>query len=140
MAAITVKARIQKGKDLENHVVDRLKEYKLDDRARRSYGSGNSNGIKADIDTSATILGQALGIECKHMDKINVPEAWRQTMKLSNLGYEPVLVIKQTADRYGDTKAVLFLDTLLELIKENEELKKEVTFKNAKLQVYDHSN
>lgn len=119
MATSTPKSRIQKGKNLENWVVDQLKEKGLDTRARRSYGSGNGNGCKADIDTSLTILGTAAGIECKHMDKLNVPEAWRQTCKLIGQGYEPILVIKQTADNYGDTKAVVYLDTLLELIKKS---------------------
>jgi hypothetical protein len=118
MPALTAKGRIQKGKALENHVCERLKYHGLDEHARRSYGSGNSNGIKADIDTRATVLGLALGVECKHADRINVPEAWRQTSKLINLGYEPVLVIKQTADDYGDTKAVIYLDTLFELLSE----------------------
>jgi hypothetical protein len=116
MVCRTPKARIQKGKDLENWVVDQLKAFDLDNQARRSYGSGNGNGCKADIDTKTTMLGQALGIECKHMDKLNVPEAWRQTKKLESLGYEPVLVIKQTADNYGDTKAVIYLDSLLQLL------------------------
>ncbi len=117
MPARTAKARIQKGKDLENYVVEQLKEKGIDLRARRSYGSGNSNGIKADIDTSATVLGQAAGFECKHVDRINIPEQWKQTKKLETLGYEPILVIKQTADKYGDTKVVIYLETLLELIK-----------------------
>lgn len=117
MSTSTPKSRIQKGKNLENYVCEQLAAKGLDTRARRSYGSGNSNGIKSDIDTSLTILGYAAGIECKHMDKLNVPDAWRQTCKLITLGYEPVLVIKQTADNYGDTKAVIYLDTLLELIK-----------------------
>ncbi len=122
MAAISPKARIQKGKDLENFVCEQLKEKGLDLRARRSYGSGNSNGIKADIDTSTTILGIAMGIECKHMDKLNVPDAWRQTNKLVSLGYEPVLVIKQTADKYAEVKAVIYLDTLLDLIKNQKQI------------------
>ncbi len=117
MAASTPKSRIKKGKDLENYVCEQIQFKGLDSRARRSYGSGNSNGIKADIDTSLTILGISAGIECKHMDKLNVPDAWRQTSKLIKLGYEPVLIIKQTADNYGDTKAVIYLDTLLDLIK-----------------------
>lgn len=121
MATSTPKSRIQKGKNLENHVVEQIKEKGIDPRARRSYGSGNGNGCKADIDTSMTILGTAAGIECKHMDKLNVPDAWRQTCKLIPLGYEPVLIIKQTADNYGDTKAVVYLDTLLELIKNQNE-------------------
>lgn len=117
MPTLTPKGRIAKGKALESYVCERLQTLGIDLRARRSYGSGNSNGIKADIDTSATILGSAMGIECKHMDRLNVPDAWRQTRKLIELGYEPILVIKQTADRYGDTKAIIYLDTLLELIK-----------------------
>lgn len=117
MSVSTPKSRIQKGKRLEEYVCDQLKDKGLDMRARRSYGSGNGTGCKADIDTNLTILGTAAGIECKHMDKLNVPDAWRQTCKLIALGYEPILVIKQTADNYGDTKAVVYLDTLLELIK-----------------------
>jgi hypothetical protein len=117
MSTSTPKSRIQKGKNLENYVVEQLKDKDLDLRARRAYGSGNGDGCKADIDTSLTILGTAAGIECKHMDKLNVPDAWRQTCKLIGQGYEPILVIKQTADNYGDTKAVVYLDTLLELIK-----------------------
>ena len=117
MSANTPKSRIQKGKNLENWIVERLIHHGLDSRARRSYGSGNGNGCKADIDTSAVILGRAMGIEAKHMDKINLPDAWRQTQKLDSLGYEPVLVIKQTADDYDGSKAVIYLETLLELIK-----------------------
>jgi hypothetical protein len=117
MPAKTAKARIQKGKDLENHICEQLKAKGIDLHARRSYGSGNSNGIKADIDTRATLMGLAVGFEAKHMDKLNVPDAWRQTLKLQDIGYEPVLVIKQTADRYENTKAVIYLDTLLEIIK-----------------------
>lgn len=127
MPALTAKGRIQKGKDLENWVVAQLVTKELDPRAKRSYGSGNSNGIKADIDTSLTILGQAAGFECKHMDKINVPEAWRQTTKLCNFGYEPILVIKQTADQYGNTKAVIYLDTLLEMLVKIRELESKLS-------------
>lgn len=125
MPALTAKGRIAKGKALEDWVCLKLKEKGLDDRARRSYGSGNSNGIKADIDTDVTILGNAMGIECKHMDKLNVPDAWRQTQKLEKLGYEPVLVIKQTADNYGDVKAVVYLDSLLQLVDESNKWRKE---------------
>lgn len=121
MTAKTPKSRIQKGKYLESYVCEQLQAKGIDPRARRSYGSGNSSGIKADIDTSATILGQAAGFECKHLDKINLPKAWRQTEKLCKLGYEPVLVLKQTADDYGKTKAVIYLDTLLELMREGGE-------------------
>lgn len=126
MSASTPKSRIAKGKKLEEYICSKITQKGLDNRARRSYGSGNGNGCKADIDTSLTILGTAAGIEAKHMDKLNVPDAWRQTCKLIGLGYEPVLVIKQTADDYGNTKAVVYLDTLLELIKESNEYRKKL--------------
>lgn len=116
MAAQTPRGRIKKGKDLEDYVCAQLKAKGLDDRARRSYGSGNSNGIKADIDTNTTILGQALGIECKHVDKLDLNGSLKQAEKLATLGYEPVLVFKRTQDRYGNTRAVIYLDTLLELL------------------------
>jgi hypothetical protein len=128
MPALTAKGRIQKGKDLENHVCERIKANGLDENPRRSYGSGNGNGCKADIDTRATLFGQAIGFECKHMDKINVPDAWRQTVKLQDLNYEPVLVIKQTADRYENTKVVIYLETFLEMVKEIKELEKRVLY------------
>lgn len=122
MSASTPKARIQKGKNLENYLCEQLAQKGIDSRARRSYGSGNSDGIKADIDTSATILGIAAGFECKHVDRIKLNEQWKQTCKLIDKGYEPVLVIKQTADDYGDSKAVIYLDTLLEMMKRLQDL------------------
>ena len=78
MPALTAKGRIQKGKNLENHVCEKLKEYGLDEQARRSYGSGNSNGIKADIDTRATILGLAFGAEYFGPAECGVTQAVRQ--------------------------------------------------------------
>jgi hypothetical protein len=117
MTATTAKGRIQKGKDLENWVVEQLKSKGLDPRAKRSYGSGNGDGCKADIDTSLTILGQAAGFECKHRSNLNVTESWKQAVKLQSLNYEPILVLKHTHDQYANTKAVIYLDTLLELVK-----------------------
>lgn len=117
MSARTIKARIQKGKDLENYVAEQLVVKGIDPRAKRSFGSGNGISEKSDIYTSAMILGQNIGFECKHADTIHFLEWWKQTKLLEKLSREPVLVIKQTGDKYGDTKAVVYLDTLLELIK-----------------------
>lgn len=119
MTANTPKGRMQKGKDLENWVCEQLKAKGLDLHAKRAYGSGNGNGCKADIDTRLTILGQAAGFECKHMSILNVMKSWRQTIKLQSLGYEPLLVLKHTNDDYKNTKVVMYLDTLLDLLKEN---------------------
>lgn len=117
MAAKTIRARIQKGKDLENYLCERLIALGIDPRARRSYGSGNSNGVKADIDTSATILGRAAGFECKHVDRLDLNDSLAQADKLDSLGYEPVLVFKRTRDRYEATRVVIYLDVLLDLLK-----------------------
>lgn len=114
---MTPKARIQKGKDLESYVAEQIASKGIDSRAKRSFGSGNTSTEKSDIYTSMTILGLQAGIECKHATKYSIHDWWRQTKKLESLGYEPILVIKQTHEQYGDTKAVIYLDTLLDLIK-----------------------
>lgn len=116
MVARTPKARIQKGKDLENHVAERIRFYGIDKRAARVPGSGNGYKEKRDVSTNLEVAGLQLGIECKHHTTIKLMEWWRQTVKLVGLNFEPVLVIKQTGDKYLDTKAVISLETLLTLI------------------------
>lgn len=106
-----------KGKLLEDYVADQIKEKGLDIKAARSAGSGNGNREKSDISTSLMILGQNAGIECKNHKSLAIPEWWRQTKKLESLGREPVLVFKQFGEPLAETKAVIYLDTLLELIK-----------------------
>ena len=63
------------------------------------------------------ILGQNAGIECKNQATLKIPEWWKQTKKLENLGREPVLVFKIYGEPVGESKALIYLDTLLELIK-----------------------
>ena len=121
MTAKTHAGRKQKGKNLENYVCEQLKAHNLDLHARRSYGSGNSNGIKADIDTRATVLGRAAGFECKHVDRLELNESIKQAAKLESLGYEPILAFKRTQDSYGDTRVIIYLDTLLLLLEELKE-------------------
>lgn len=116
--SITAKAAIQKGKDLENYVATRLRDKGMDPRATRSHGSGNTNTEKSDIYTSLMVLGQNAGFECKHYTNLDIMAWWRQTKKLESLGREPVLVFKQTFDKYEDTKVVIYLDTFLELVKQ----------------------
>ena len=115
--AKTPKARIKKGKDLEEYVAQQIREKGIDLRAYRAHGSGNTTTEKADIYTSMMILGQNAGIECKNQNKLNIPDWWRQTQKLEKLGREPVLVFKLSYDPMGNTLAVIYLDTLLDLIK-----------------------
>lgn len=114
---MTPKSAIAKGKLLEEHVASQIREKGIDPRAYRSFGSGNGNLEKGDIWTSMMILGQNAGIECKNCSTIKIPEWWRQVKKLEILGREPILVFKQFGEPLGETKAVIYLDTLLELIK-----------------------
>ena len=111
------RSAIAKGKLLEQYVVDQIRVKGLDPRAYRSFGSGSGTGEKSDIWTSMTILGQNAGIECKNQKTLSIQEWWRQTKKLESLGREPVLVFKIDHEPLGDTKCVIYLDTLLELIK-----------------------
>lgn len=70
------------------------------------------------------ILGQNAGIECKNQEVLKIQEWWRQTKKLESLSREPVLVFKIGQEQWGETKCVIYLDTLLELVK-NQRLDKQ---------------
>ncbi len=111
------KSAVQKGKLLEDYVAAQIREKGIDPRAYRAHGSGNGNTEKGDIWTSMVILGQNAGIEVKNQKTFAIPDWWRQTRKLEKLGREPVLVFKENLAPMGDTVALIYLDTLLELIK-----------------------
>ncbi len=112
-----MKTSVQKGKLLEKWVADQIREKGLDPRAYPSHGSGNGSGEKGDIWTSMMILGQNAGIECKNHKSLAIPDWWRQTRKLESLGREPVLTFKLHNEPFEGTLACIYLDTLLELIK-----------------------
>lgn len=107
----------QKGQILEKHVCDQLREKGIDFHARPSFNSGATNTEKSDIWTSAMILGQNMGIECKNQATLCIPDWWRQTRKLESLSKEPVLCFKQFGEPLAEAKVIIYLDTLLELIK-----------------------
>jgi hypothetical protein len=107
----------RKGQILEKYLCDQLREKGLDIYARPSFNSGATNTEKADIWTSLMILGQNVGFECKNQTRVDIPGWWRQVKKLENLGREPVLVFKQYGEQLPETKVVMYLDTLLELLK-----------------------
>ena len=111
------KSAIEKGKKLENYVVDRLRETGLDPKACRSAGSGSGTRDKADIVTNLMVDGENLGIECKNHSKPNIGEWWKQTLKLNKLQMIPVLVWKMGGERFLDTKATIHLETLLTLLR-----------------------
>ena len=116
----------QKGQILEKHICDQIRAKGLDDHVRPSFNSGATNTEKADIWTKVMILGQNVGIEAKNQAALKIPEWWKQTKKLETLGREPVLVFKIYGEPVGESKAIIYLDTLLEMIKEIEELKRRI--------------
>jgi len=119
----------QKGRLLENHVADQIRDKGIDVRARAEMSSGAGNREKGDIWTSMMILGQNVGIECKNQNTLKIQEWWRQTKKLEKLSREPVLIFHIEHEPFGETKALIYLDTLLELVKENMQLKEKLNEK-----------
>ena len=107
----------QKGRLLENYLADQLRIKGLDQRARAENSSGAGNREKSDIWTSVKILDQNVGFECKNQKTLAIPDWWRQTKKLESLGREPVLVYKLPYEPLENSLCTIYLDTLLELIK-----------------------
>lgn len=112
----------QKGNLLEQYVCDQLKEKGIDEKAYRSHGSGNGTREKADIWTKTQVLGRNAGFECKNHKTPHIKEWWKQTEELEKLGREPILVYKLFGESLEESKAVIRLDTLLELIKGYEKI------------------
>ena len=106
----------QKGKQLEDHVCERMKDHGIDIESQRDGASGASNRDKRVIQTKADINGRTLGIECKNHATPHIKDWWDQTEKLSKLGYEPVLVYKLKGKAMLDSKVVIYLETFLELL------------------------
>lgn len=102
---------------LSNYVADQIVAKGLDPKARAEGSSGGGNRDKCDVSTSLMVLGQNAGIECKNQKTINHKDSWKQTKKLEKLGCEPILVFKDFGETLEESKAVVYLDTLLELIK-----------------------
>jgi hypothetical protein len=102
---------------LEDYVAEQIRAKGIDPKAYRAHGSGNGNTEKSDIWTSMLVLGVNAGIECKNQAVIKIPEWWRQTKKLISLNREPILAFKIYGEPLGETKVVIYLDTFLELVK-----------------------
>jgi hypothetical protein len=105
-----------KGKLLEDYVADQIIAKGIDPKARRDGASGAGNREKGDICTSMMISGQNVGIECKNQATLKIQEWWRQTEKLCSLSREPVLAFKIFGEPLENTKVVIYLDTLLNLV------------------------
>lgn len=106
----------EKGKLLENYVRDEIKNRGLDSRVTRDGASGAGNREKRDVATNVQINGKELGIECKNWSKPSIRNWWRQTEKLEEYGFEPVLVYKLKGESLGDSKAVIRLSTLIDVL------------------------
>jgi len=117
------KTAIQKGKVLENHIAGQIKLKKLDKNAQRSAGSGSGTREKRDLVTNIQVVGREIGIEAKNQKVAKMKDWWKQTQDLEKLGYEPVLVYKLKGEGLNDSKAVIYLDFLLDLIKKAQEPK-----------------
>ena len=118
-----MKTSVQKGKILERYVADQIRAKGIDLKAYPSHGSGSSPTEKGDIWTSMMVLGQNAGIECKNHKTLHIPDWWAQTKKLEKLSREPILVYKIHNAPMGDTLCTVYLDTLLDLIKNQKTLK-----------------
>jgi len=125
----TIKTRKEKGKKLENWISDRMMEKRLG-IASKSPGSGSGTREKADIVNSVIIVERetkekrGLGIEAKNHKTPHIREWWEQTLKLEtgDSNRIPVLVYKLEGEKYFDSKAVIRLETFLDLVKDNCEL------------------
>ena len=106
----------EKGKKLEEFVREEIIKRKLDDRAIRDGASGASNKEKRDVATNILIGDREIGIECKNHKVPHIKDWWLQTQKLESLGYEPVLIYKLFGESMGDSKAVIYTTTLLDLL------------------------
>lgn len=138
--SITAKAARQKGKDLEDHVADQIVAMGLDPKARRDGGSGAGNREKGDVVTRMMVLGQNAGIECKNQKTLHIPEWWRQTKILENLGREPILAFKQHGEGMDDTKVVIYLDTFLRLVKLSQDKEERIVVTGISMDERDRRN
>ena len=127
-----------KGKLLENWCADQIVAKGIDPKARRDGASGAGNREKGDIVTSMMVLGQNAGIECKNQSTLKIQEWWRQTKKMESLSREPILVFHIENEPFEETKAVIYYDTLLELIKlsNTDKVYEEVTPEDSKDKKY----
>lgn len=112
---------IEIGAELENHVAQQIRAVGLDPKARRNPDSGSGNREKADIDTSLQILGERVHIECKNWARHGMAEWLRHAEYGSSMTHgTPLLVYKLRKQRLHEARAIIGLDTLLELIKKAE--------------------
>lgn len=105
------KSRIKKGKDLEDHVAQKLIDYGIDKHADRQIGSG-SGKRKGDV---RNYCGWT--IECKNTKSFQWKKAADQVRRQA-MGYEKEVIIWHPPQRpLDDSVAIISLHDFLDLIK-----------------------
>ena len=108
------RSAIQKGKELENFVVEKIRTSGLDIHAKRQEGSGN--GLKkGDIYTALDWT-----IECKNTKNFNYKEAAAQVQRES-MGYQHEAIIWHPPQRpLGDSIVIINIDEFIDLLKQKQ--------------------
>ena len=111
------KTRIQKGKDLENFVAQKLRDAGIDNNAKRQIGSGNGK-FKGDISTTIPWC-----IECKNSKTFN----WKSTaeqVEREAMGHEKEVIIWHPPQKPLDNSiAIININDFIDLLKKNQEPK-----------------
>lgn len=114
MKAQTFSSKKAKGKRLEHKLAQLIREFGLDDGAKRMIGSGAFDGWKTDIFTKLMF-----SFEVKNQEKVKVWEWWEQAEDQSSIAKPPVLVF---SGNYRPVLATMKVETFLDLLKEIQDL------------------
>lgn len=115
----------RKGWELENYVVQMLKETGLDPRASRNPGSG-SGSQKGDIWNSLNLT-----IECKNTRQYPGKGEWEQAKREAVGGYvTPIIVYKFPGMSLDDSVVLIGFHDFLETLKKSREPKTAATESN----------
>jgi len=117
------------GAELEEHVAGEIRRRGLDPNARRNPDSGSGNKEKADIDTNLEILGEHAHIECKNWSQHGMAAWIAHTEHGASMGHAlPILIYKLRRDSMSKARAIVPLETFLQLLVEAQgiEVKKTV--------------
>ena len=108
------------GAELEEYVAGRLRTLGIDPTAKRNPDSGSGNREKADIETNLQILGQNVHIECKNWARHGMASWLEHTQHASSMTHGlPILIYKLRRDSLHQARAIIDLETFLELIKKS---------------------
>jgi len=118
MKAIAFRSKKAKGKRLEKKLASLIREKGLDDKARAMIGSGAFDNYKGDIYSPKVNLT----FECKNCEKHDFWGEWEQA-KSQEKPYKPACLV--VSGNFRPIIACMEIDTLLNLLKEVEDYKKD---------------